>query len=249
MNPKLRAYLRRVESQLSGMDRNERSTVMLEIRDHLSAEVARRVAAGATEDDAVQAAIEAFGEPEDLGVAYGAGGGIVNRTTGDRILEVAVLTGRAAGRGVGKVAKFLGIAALALLGAAVVITVAVVAFAGVFVAAFDDEINQAVPRPVYDRAESHDASDPMIGVQSDSFGIPDAADELRIFYSVEHDPRVGCLRIDLVAPDGDIHNLNGDGCSDAGRHTVYTAEPGTWQVRYTASGFVGDFQVDIMYHV
>ena len=101
-------YLRDVRRNLSHLPVRERDAVMAEMRDHLVTE-ARRLRhgdSGLSDDEAMLQATQAFGEPEEIGVAHGPRGGVVRRSTGEHLLDVAILTSRAAGRGAKGVLKW-----------------------------------------------------------------------------------------------------------------------------------------------
>ena len=85
-------YLDELKLQLKHLPLAERRQVDRDIRAHLEQEVKERRKADKTlsEDEAVLAATHAFGDPKDIGISYGAGGGIVRRSTGEVVLHVAV---------------------------------------------------------------------------------------------------------------------------------------------------------------
>src|SRR5687767_11115111 len=137
MNRILADYLLEVRTRLSALPYKEQDEVMAEVKAHLLSDIEERRARSPkkSEDELALAATAAFGDPDEIGVAYGPKGGLVNKGTGQVLLRAAVLTGRgakatakAAGRGLGRTLKWAGIivGALVLVGAvlAVVLLVA-----------------------------------------------------------------------------------------------------------------------------
>lgn len=236
-------YLRQIRKRLSHLPLGEQEAVLTEIRDHLETEAAalRRADRTLSRDEAALRATHAFGAPEEIGVAYGAQTTVVHRTTGEVLLRVAAATGRAAGRGAKGVVKWTLISVLVLLGIGTIIAVAALFFVGDLADTFQDDIREAVPRPVYHYEGHWDVTDPQVNSHADTFQLGSRAKEIRIGFATS--PEAGCLAIQLVSPSNQVTDINGNGCSATDKMLTIT-EQGTWTVRYTFAAYSGSVDVE-----
>lgn len=243
MSKILEDYLRDVRRHLKQLPIRERDAVLAEIRDHLQSEARRLCAADKrlSGDEAMLQATNAFGDPQELGIAYGPQGGVVRRSTGEQLLDVAVLTSRAAGRGVKGVLKWTGIAAAVLLGAALIALIATLVFAGEIINTFEDDIREAVPHPIYHFSDDRELTDPRSGVTQESFQVADDFREFKFF--LETDPEAGCVQVQLTSPSGEANDVTAGSCDAVSRSTTYT-EHGTWTVRYLFAAYAGSIDVN-----
>ncbi len=254
----IRDYLKHVRSRLQHLGLRQREQVLSEIQDHLELEVARlrREDSSLSADEAALKATNAFGDPGEIGVAYGAGGGVVNQTTGERLLDVAVLSGQAAGRGVRGVFKWTGITAASIVGVLLVLAVASLVLAEQLADTFQEDIRdayalelEAIPHPLY-FYEDVWSSDAHTDVRSDTFGV--RADIKEFHFEILLEPAgdvsdAGCVKVRLLDPNGEAAYDSGNACN--GDHRVFRLhEPGTWTVEYTFLAYAGQVQVEASYY-
>lgn len=245
MNRIVDDYLLELRTRLSELPFRDQDAVLGEVRAHLAADIEdrRRKAPKSSNDELALAATAAFGDPDEIAVAFGPQGGLVRKRTGEVLLRAAVLTGRAAratgraaGRGAKSTLKWAGIVAAVLLGVGLVILV-VVAFVGVQLAnTYKEEIVESVPHPIYDYHSSWALSSPEAGPKQDSFSVPSDSREFRIAFTTT--PQAGCVAIQLTSPSGAVTAVNGNGCSAYSQASTFT-EVGTWKVQYTYVAFAG----------
>lgn len=238
MNPILRKYLDQVRRNLSGIGLAEREDVLGEIRAHLEQAAAdeRSRNPDLSEDEAFLRATSGFGEAKEIGIRHGPQGGIVDRTTGEVLLDVAVLTGRgigrtarAAGRGVRSVLKWGAIATAALMIIAVIVVVA-------YREPITENIEQQRDtRRVYEYQRSWGDQDLQTKVETDSFDVRPGR---VVDFTVSVQALRGCGGIQVTGPDGAILYQNGQGC-DATSVTRTWSQTGTYEVRYTYVAFAG----------
>lgn len=258
MSHRIDDYLNDLRKNLGHMDHEERDAVLAEVADHLRQESERLQAANPTwsENQAAMNAIESFGPADEIGIAYGGSQdpvGVINQVTGERLLEVAQVTGRVAGkvavvggRGLKGLLKFAGIAALVIIGAATVLAVAGLFFAGTVATVFQDDIREAVPRPLYGYSASWYSPDTETRTFTESFDVREGMKEFWIDMDIHGD--AGCAQIRLMDGDGDVRYDSGQVCGDrsgSGQRTF--SEKGTWQVEYTFVAFAGHVDVEAMY--
>lgn len=239
-------YVRAVGRNLRRIPTHERHAIQSEIHAHLSEDVQNRMAEGLSEDEAARAAIEAFGNPSDIGLAYGAPGEpgtLVNESTGQTVLRVAAATGRAAGKGAKGALKWTGIILASLLGTILVLLFMALLFTGTVLTVYQDDIREATPRPIYVYDEYWATEDAHTGIESDSFAINDQVKEFKFSLSVEQE--LGCASVTLTAPDGTAYDINGNGCEDDSFVSTYT-QTGTWTIRYAYGAFSGDIEVLVL---
>lgn len=241
----LEDYLRDLSRHLPELGFRDRDATLGEVRAHLTSEAARLRAEDPhlSADEAMLKATAAFGEPSEIGVEYGPGGGLVRRGTGDRILRVAVLTGRmaartgrAAGRGARAVLKWSAItlAFLLVLGVTVALVLAIT---------YHDTVDHAIRDAEATHVDYRDSgtygiADPHTGSETPSFAVSTSAAHVDVDLSVQ--PQAGCLAIILKAPDGTVAYQNGSGCQPVSYHQSFT-QAGTWTLQLTYVSFVGSY--------
>jgi hypothetical protein len=228
-------YLDELKLQLKHLPLAERRQVDRDIRAHLEQEVKERRKAdkALSEDEAVLAATHAFGDPKDIGISYGAGGGVVRRSTGEVVLHVAVLAGRGVARTVGKTVKWTAIVAgvLLLLAVAVGLTIVVV-----YKDTISHNVDQAASRRlVYEYSGAWAAPNVQNGPHTDSFEL---AAGTRVDFSLTTTPQSGCAAVQVTAPDGTIAYSNGQGCSATQQQLGFT-QVGKYTVQYTYAAYTG----------
>lgn len=245
-------YLNDIRRRLSHLGLRERDAVLEEIRLHLESEVARLRSEDKrlSKDEGALQATNSFGDPEEIGVAYGAHGGVINRTTGEMLLEVALLTTRAAGRGLRGTLKWTGIVLAIILGISLILVLAGLVFADNVIDTFQDDIRQNTPHPLYD----YDGV--WLGTENahtettmDSFQVRQGVREFTIDFRIQPlggpEP-TGCAQITLTDPDGSVAYDSGTDC-DADSRELTLNQQGTWQVRYTYVAFQGSVDVEAYY--
>lgn len=240
----IQTYLDRLARRLHHLNPQQRHAALTEIHGHLHEEARRLHADGLAPAAAEAAAIEAFGRPEEIAVAYGPQGGEVRGETGEVLLRIARGTGRAAaatGRGAGQVLKVLGIVALVAVGVALVVLLGVLAFAGTALVTFQDEIREAVPRPIYGYSDERDMTEPRTELHTNGFDVGPEMKEFRIVFDTA--PEAGCVRIRLTDPSGDTVNVNGNGCDATSYGTTFT-EQGRWTVEYAFIAYAGSVDAE-----
>lgn len=244
------AYLRDVRSKLNHLPIRERDAVLEEIGQHLKTETKRLRQEQPTlsADEADLQATHAFGDPDELGVAYGAGGGVVNRTSGELLLDVAVLSSRAAGRGVKTTLKWTGIICGGILAIALVLLVIGLAFTGTMIHTFQDDIRENIPRPLYDYHNSWDAMEPHTATESDTFALREGTREFIFSVQIRPDTTAefGCARVVLTAPDDSTAYDSGVDCDPVDRSLTLNQE-GTWSVEYIYVAYSGSVDVSAIY--
>jgi uncharacterized membrane protein len=231
-------YLAAVRRQLGSLPRAQRDEVLRDIRSHLGEKVRelRQADSRLSADEAMLQATHDFGDPADLGVAYGASGGVVRKSTGEVLLRVAALTGKAAGG----VLKWIVIAILVLVALAVVAGIAVLFVAGGVLVAYQDEIASSVPRPIYGYSEEWDLASSQAAMRTDAFQVSTDATGFDLLVDIR--PEAGCLPLIVFAPDGTQAYSNGQGCQDTGQH-LHFSQQGTWRIQYTFVAFSGSVDV------
>lgn len=238
-------YLLEIRTRLLDLPYADQDAVMAEVRAHLASDIEARRKADPTlsQDELEIAATAAFGDPDDVTVAYGPHGGLVHKRTGAVLLRAAVLTGRAAkatgkaaGRGLRATLKWTGIVAAVLLGVALVLVI-VGAYVGTQLAdTYHDEIVGAVPHNVYQYQAAWGATDPHTDIRQDSFTVPPDSREVQMQFQTAQ--QTGCAAIQLTSPSGQVTSLNGNGCSDYSQKLTFM-EPGTWKVQYAFAAYTG----------
>jgi hypothetical protein len=251
-------YTRDIRKGLAHMDVRERDAVLKEIRVHLGEAVAQLQAEDPklSPDEAAIKATYAFGNPRDIGVAYGGdnGIGVINRTTGDRLLEVAIVTGRVAGtvavttgRGIKGVLKWAGISIAAILGITVVLLLGTLVFAGGVIDTFQDDIRENTPRPLYQYSGSWGVTEPHTETRTDSFQIREGVRDFIIEFNIRPDDGGGCTRITLTAEGSTTPAYDsGTGCGETSQ-TLTLSDKGTWTIQYTYVAYVGSVSVGAYY--
>lgn len=241
-------YLREVRSRLNHLPIRERDAVLEEIGQHLKAETKRlrREEPNLSADEAQLRATHAFGDPDELGVAYGARGGVVNRTTGALLLDVAVLSSRAAGRGMKSTLKWTGIIAASILGLALILLVVGLTFTGTMIHTFQDDIRENIPRPLYNYQNSWGPA-PHTATESDTFELREGTREF--IFTAQLRPAtdgIGCARVVLTAPSGSTAYDSGLSCDPVDRSLTLN-QKGVWTVEYTYAGYTGSVEVRAVY--
>lgn len=234
-------YLDDFASRLRHLPSGQRTQVLTEVRAHLEDDIRQRRAEDPvlSLDEATLQATEAFGEPSDLSVAYGASGGVVRTSKGQVVLRIAAATGRA----VGSVLKWVLIAFLVLLGLAVLAGIAVLFVAGGILTAYEDEIAGSVPRPIYSYDGSWALPDAQTRTVNGAFQVSTDATGFDLMIST--DPGTGCLAVQVIAPDGAVAYSNNQGCEATQQH-LHFSQQGSWRIQYTFAAFTGS--VDVQAH-
>lgn len=236
-------YLDAVKRQLRHLPLREQRQVLAEIRAHLDEGIAQRQKGdkALSRDEATLQATHDFGDPKDLGVAHGAQGGVVRKSTGEVLLHVAVLTGRGVARTVRTTFKWLGITVLVLLTLGTAVAIAAAFIASDLLKEYKDEIVESVPRPIYHYEASYDLEHVQATTRSDSFQV--SSDARGFDLAIDIQPEGGCLAIQVTAPDGSAAFDNGQGCS-ATNQGLHFSDPGRWTIRYTFVTFTGSVDVE-----
>ncbi len=259
MSQRIDDYLNDLRKNLGHMDREERDAVLAEVEDHLLQESERLQAANPkwSNEKAALNAIESFGPADEIGVAYGGSKdtvGVINQVTGERILEVAAVTGRVAGkvavvggRGLKGLLKFAGIAALVIVGVATILVVAGLFFAGTVATVFQDDIREAVPRPLYGYNQYWGgATDVQTSTTTERFDV--RGDVKEFWIDMDIDSSQGCAQILLTDPSGDIRYDSGTVCNgDHASREFNFSEEGEWTIRYSYTAYAGQVVVEAWY--
>lgn len=231
MNRIVRKYLNDVKKRLNHLGLREREAVLDEIADHLEAEMARlrKADKGLSADEAALQATHAFGDPSDIGVAHGAGGGVVNQSTGERLLDVAILTTAATGRGIVGIFKWTGI----IIGTVFLTLLLTGAFV---LLVFEDTIKDGIDSATEIRFR--ETADFQQG-----YGTPSTAS---LTFNIEILPetrendltiqwvqggtagQVGCVVVTITDPSGDVHH-NSQNCETFQQEWSFAAV-GTYDV-------------------
>jgi hypothetical protein len=238
MNRILKAYLAELRPQLGTLPPDDRRKTLDEIREHLEQDMAdrRKADKALSEDEAALQATHDFGDPKDIGVAYGNKGGVVRRSTGEVLLHVAVLTGRGVARTVSGTLKVVGIIVLVLIGVGLVVA----AIAAFVLVEYKDEIAASVPRPIYSYDESWAAPDVQTGTRSGTFQV--STDATGFDIGIEASPSTGCVTITLIAPDNTVAYNSGQACDDLQEH-LHFSQQGSWRIQYAFGAYTGSISV------
>lgn len=239
-------YLLALRGALQQLDVRERDKVVREIRDHLKAETARlqAVDSGLSYDEAALKATAAFGDPKDIGLAYGPKPGLVRKSNGQLLLHLAVLAGRSAratgqvtGRAVRQTLKWTGVVALILF-------VAILAVVLTVIITYKDTVNMGLEkatsytdRTLVERSQSMQVETTTF---QDSFEITSRTVDSSFFLRITGS--TGCGFFTIVGPSGNtLYDTTGS-CKD---HQVETSflEPGTYSITYRFAAFSGSLQV------
>lgn len=248
-------YLDRLRAGLKRLPAGERDAVVEEVRHHLQDEAAdlHKNETGLSHMDALRRAIDNFGPAEEVAAGYDEASGEVRRPDGE-VLRVTKAVGRGAGRaavgvgrGVGTVLKWSLIGVLALTGIAAVVAVAALFFAGDVADTFQDDIREAIPRPLYDYERSWSGTtEAHSSTTTDSFDLREGTKEFHISFDVRAD--TGCARVILLDPGGATRYDSDTVCGEAtaGRTLVFST-PGQWRIQYTYTAFTGSVEVGAWY--
>lgn len=222
-------YIRRLSADLGHLPKKERDAVLAEVRAHLEE---------AAKEDGMEAAIESFGTPAEVAAGYDRDTQTVRARSGAVVLTVSKALGRgvvATGRGAGRVLKWGLIGALSLLAIASAIAIAVLVV-------FDDEIKEAVPRPIdaYDR--SCTVTSPCAGPENAAtFDIGPDVKEFRVL--IDGDCDAGTASVRAQDPSGDVITLSENACNGAIK--TFT-EQGRWSITVVYSAYVGTVELDVL---
>jgi hypothetical protein len=236
-------YLDDVKDQLKHLPATERSQVLRDVKDHLNQEIAalRKSNKGLSLDEATIKATHDFGDPRDLGVAYGSQGGVIRKSTGEVLLRVAVLASRGVARTVRTTVKWTGIVLLVLLALTVAVGITAAFIGADLLKEYKDEIATSVPRPIYGYSESWTLPDLQTTVRMDSFQVSTDARGFDLFFDLR--PETGCLGVVVTNPSGTVAYQNGEGC-DATSRQLHFAQQGTWSIQYTFAAFTGTAEAE-----
>lgn len=260
MNKVLEDYLNELRTRMAAMPLRERETVLEEIEQHLRDKAAALCESDdlLSEDEAFLQATQEFGDADEIGIDYGPDGGVVRQSTGERLLDVAILTGRGIGRGVGTVAmgaggvvrgflKWVGIMTVALLGAIVILGAVGLLVAPEILGIFEDDIaalrEDAMEsgeswRGLYNHRSAWD--EPTNRSWTETFQVPTDTDYVQITLHV-HATDSGCGAIRLIAPDGSTAYDSGTVCDET-QTTLTQTTHGTWRVEYEAMALAGHLE-------
>ena len=231
-------YLDALKLQLRHLPLSQQRQVLAEVRAHLEQDIDGRLAEDKrlSKDEAALQATHGFGDPKDIGVAYGANGGLVRKSTGEVLLHVAVLTGRGVARTVRTTVKWTGIALLVILVLATAAAIAAAFIASDLIQEYKDEIVESIPRPVYGYQGNWSLPDAQASMRTDTFQVSTDARGFDLRFDVQ--PTHGCLQLVVTAPDGSVAYQSGQGCS-AYTHQMHGAQQGSWRIQYTFLAFTG----------
>lgn len=235
-------YLDALKPQLRHLPLKEQRRVLAEVREHLEEDMRgrREEDRKLSEDEAALQATHGFGDPQDLGIAYGAGGGIVRKSTGEVLLHIAIVTGRGVARTVGTTLKWtaISVAFLLLLGAIVGLALAIV-----YQPTIEKGLEEATSyseRVLVQRSEVHDGDSATF---TDSFTISDkliTSDfELRVTPSGD---TPGCLIVIITGP-GTSKAYDSTGNCDAQDFRTSFTTPGTYTIEYRLVNYTGSLLV------
>lgn len=244
----LQDYLDDLERQLRRLPKAERAAVLAEVKTHLEeAAAGHQAGTDLSEDEAMLRATHRFGTPKEVAAGYSPQTGEVR--VGSVVLDVARATGRGlgktataagkgavvVGRGAGHVLKWSVIAALGVILVAGVVAVAVLVV-------FDDEIKEAVPRPLDSYQRTCSAVNPCAAPDTGAmaFDIGPDVKEFRVLW--EGDCEAGSARVTATSPSGETITVAGELCDNSG-HRVFT-EPGRWRFDVIFTGYVGWVDLD-----
>ena len=235
-------YLDALKPQLRHLPPAERRAVLAQVREHLEEDIRgrREEDKRLSLDEAALQATHGFGDPQDIAVAYGARGGVVRKSTGEVLLQVAVLTGRGVARTVGKTVKWTAItlAFLLLLGAVIFLALAIV-----YQPTIDRSLDKATDhasRVLVERSEIHDGDTATF---TDSFSITEqtvTSDfQVRV---VPAGSTAGCVAIVITGPGSSkVYDSTGN-CEAQDFRTSFT-QPGTYTIEYRLVAFTGTLSV------
>ncbi len=248
----IRDYLNDVRRRLHHLGLRERESVLGEIEDHLGAEVARLRAADKelSADEAALKATNAFGDPSEIGVAYGAPGvpgGVVNQTTGERLLDVAILSTQAAGRGAKGLVKWTGIAAASIAGALLLFAIVFVIFGEETLNRLYDDAKEAQAHRLYSYSGAWSISNSNTDHFTIGFDVGPDMKQVEMWFTILPAEPSGCARIQLKAPDGTVAFDSGTGCNGI-QQQILISQPGTWQLEHTYVAFHGIVSIHGYYY-
>jgi len=236
-------YLDDVRRRLGHLTPDERDAVIGEMRAHLVDKIDALLKAdpALSRDDAALRATHAFGTPDEITVQYGPQGGIVKSSTGETLLRVAALGGRAlraTGRGLGRTLKWTALVF------AITISAALIA-ATVVVVVFDDEIRGLIPHTIYAKGEYYESRN---GTLNESFDVPSVYHTFQLQIYTYGQDETSCVGVNLTSPDGDVIDLSvrspTGGCYDLHRELTF-AQPGRWHIRYDFDAYSGWIDVNV----
>lgn len=249
MSDIIRDYLRNVRKRLHHLGLREREIVLSEIEDHLNLEMQRLRSEDKelTPDEAALKATNAFGDPADIGIAHGAQGGVVNHTTGERLLDIAILSTQAAGRSVRGIFKWSGIAAASVLGAILLFAIVFVIFGEDTLGRLYDDAKESEAHELYSYSGIWSMTDPNTEMRTAAFDVREDMKRVEISFHILPFEPSGCARVRLLAPAGTVAYDSGTGCNKE-RQTLTISTPGTWQVEYTFLAFHGSLSAQGWYY-
>ena len=238
-------YLDALKPHLRQLPLPEQRQVLGQVREHLEEDIRARRQADKklSADEAALQATAAFGDPQDIGVAYRANGsgGVVRKSTGEVLLHVAVLSGRGVARTVGKTVKWTGIALgfLILLGAVVFVILAVA-----YQPTVEKGLEEAAKYRGRELLQRSGVADHETSVFSDSFtiGAQTVSSDLIVQVVPTADPASGCMTIVITGPNAARHYDSTGNCDRQSFQGSFTT-PGTYTVEYRLVAFTGSYSV------
>ncbi|MEK6974713.1 MAG: hypothetical protein AABY18_00060 [Candidatus Thermoplasmatota archaeon] len=242
-SPALDDYLDALKPQLRHLPFSDQRKVLAQVREHLQEDIQARLEEDRklSVDEAAMHAAHNFGEPEDIGVAYGASGGVVRKSTGEVLIHFAILTGRGVARTLGKTVKWTGIALafLLLLGGIIFLALAVV-----YQPTIEKGLEEATSystRVLVERTGMHDGDTATF---RDSFSITDRTltSDFQLRVTPGGGNTGGCMAIVITGPgDSKVYDSTGN-CEVQAFRTSFTVA-GTYSIEYRLVAFSGTFSV------
>lgn len=241
-SPILDDYLDALKPQLRHLPLGEQRKVLAQVREHLQEDIQGRMEEDRklSPDEAALQATHGFGDPQDIGVVYGAKGGIVRKSTGEVILHVAIVTGRGVARTIGKTVKWTAIATafLLLLGAIIFLALAVV-----YQPTIERGLEEATSytdRVLVRRSGTHDGDTTVF---TDSFTITERTVTSDFQLAVNPTGDVpGCMTIIITGPGNTKVFDNTGNCEAQNFRSSFTA-PGAYTIEYRLVAFEGSYMV------
>jgi hypothetical protein len=236
-------YVDALKPHLRQLSLAEQRQVLRQVRDHLEEDIRSRREADPklSADEAAIQATAAFGDPQDIGVAYGSGGGVVRKSTGEVLLHVAVLGGRGVARTVGKTVRWTGIALgfLILVGAVVFVVLAVA-----YQPTVERGLEEVASYRERDLVRRSGGADGDTAVFTDTFSIGErtVSSSFHLVVTPTGGAASGCMTVLITGPQATrVYDSTGD-CGPQNFQGSFTA-PGTYTIEYRQVAFTGTYSI------